>query len=148
MRIHSWRLPLLAAFVVLLMISGIGAQAADRPPASEQTNVQTVIKRQLSAFLRDDAGAAFAFASPMIQELFRNPATFLAMVRTGYPQVYRHRRADFGELTLVNGKLVQLVIFTGTDGHKALAVYTMVKDKTGAWRINGCRLLQKGELGA
>jgi translation initiation factor IF-3 len=34
------------------------------------------------------------------------------------------------------------------DGHKVLAVYSMVKDNTGAWRINGCRLLQKGELGA
>ena len=148
MGIQIRRLPVLAAFCAVLMISAIGARAADTPSPADGADVRAVIKHQLGAFSRDDAGAAFSLASPMIQRLFGSPANFMAMVRAGYPQVYRHRRAEFGELTRLDGELVQLVVFTGRDGHKALAVYTMVKDPTGAWRINGCRLLQKSGLAA
>jgi hypothetical protein len=102
----------------------------------------------LNAFSRDDAAEAFSIASPMIQKYFGNPANFMAMVRKAYPQVYRHRRMEFAELATVNGEWAQIVIFAGTDGHKALAVYTMIRDAAGVWRINGCRLLQKGEEAA
>jgi len=145
--IQFWRPPFLAAFCAVLMLAPQLA-AADGPPPAERTAIQDVIKRQLGAFARDDAGAAFAIASPMIQRMFGNPANFLAMVKSGYPRLYRHRWAEFGELAVMTGELVQSVKFTGADGHQALALYAMIKDGTGAWRINGCRLLQKEELAA
>ncbi len=142
------RMPLIAAFVSLLIMASGDARAADLPPPSEHDGIQSVIRSQLDAFRRDDAGAAFSIASPSIQRIFGNPANFLAMVQTGYPQVYRHRRAEFGELSVVRGELVQPVVFTGMDGHKALALYSIIKDSSGTWRISGCRLVQKGEAGA
>ncbi|MDA1097783.1 MAG: DUF4864 domain-containing protein [Proteobacteria bacterium] len=148
MEIHFGRLPLWAAFCGVLMLSAMGARASDLPSTLAQGAIKTVIIRQLGAFSRHDAGAAYSLASPMIQQLFKSPENFIAMVRSGYPQVYRHRRAEFGDLILLGGELAQPVIFTGTDGHRVLAVYAMVKDAAGAWRINGCRLLQKGALAA
>ena len=140
------RLPLIAALCGLLtLVPGLVSATDD---GQTRGQIRAVIEKQLEAFSRDDGGAAYAVASPMIQRLFGNPANFMAMVRAGYPQVYRHRRAEFGALRELNGELVQLVTFTGLDGHKVLAIYSMVKDNTGSWRINGCRLLQKGELGA
>ncbi len=147
MGLQNWRPPFLAALCTVLLLAA-NVAAADGPSPSEHTDIQAAIKQQLSAFSRDDAGGAFSIASPMIQRMFGSPANFMAMVRSGYPQVYRHRRAAFGELSQLNGELVQIVEFTGTDGHKALALYSMIKDAAGTWRINGCRLLQKGERGA
>jgi hypothetical protein len=150
-RIQFRRPPFLAAqYLVLCMVMmfAANAAAAEGPSPADHTDIQAVIKRQLSAFSRDDAGAAFAIASPVIQRMFGNPANFLAMVKSGYPPLYRHRRAEFGELAVMNGELVQSVLVTGADGHQALALYAMIKDGTRAWRINGCRLLQKEELAA
>ena len=144
---YSRRLPLIAALCGLMTLAPAFVSATE-DLAAEHGRIRAVIERQLEAFSRDDERAAYAVASPLIQRLIGNPANFMAMVRASYPQVYRHRRAEFGALSEMNGELVQLVTFTGLDGHKVLAVYSMVKDNTGAWRINGCRLLQKGELDA
>ena len=144
---YSRRLPLIAALCGLMTLAPAFVSATE-VSAAEHGRIRAVIERQLEAFSRDDERAAYAVASPLIQGLFGNPANFMAMVRAGYPQVYRHRRAVIGALSEMNGELVQLVAFTGLDGHKILAVYSMVKDNTGAWRINGCRLLQKDERGA
>jgi hypothetical protein len=147
------RLPFTAIlFIVLLCLLLIpgsrGVLVAKELSSPDQAEIQTVIERQLGAFARDDAGTAFSIASPMIQRLFGTAANFMAMVRAAYPQVYRHHRAEFGEMATVKGEWLQFVRFTGTDGHKALALYTMTKDAKGSWRIIGCRLLQRGEAGA
>lgn len=136
------RLPFIAAICGLMtLVPGLVS-------AAEQGQIRAVIERQLDAFARDDGGTAYGAASPMIQRLFGDPDNFLAMVRAAYPQVYRHRRVEFGDLSQVNGEWVQLVVFTGLDGHKVLAIYSLLKDNRGRWRINGCRLLQQGEVGA
>ena len=44
---------------------------------------QTVIRFQEEAFARDDAEAAYNFAAPSIQSVFRTPETFMHMVRSG-----------------------------------------------------------------
>ena len=121
---YSRRLPLIAALCGLMTLAPAFVSATE-VSAAEHGRIRAVIERQLEAFSRDDERAAYAVASPLIQ-----------------------RRAVIGALSEMNGELVQLVAFTGLDGHKVLAVYSMVKDNTGAWRINGCRLLQKDELGA
>lgn len=66
-------------------------------PANAQTDrldgaaFAEVITRQITAFARDDAAAAFAFASPDIRRQFANPERFMAMVRTSFRPVYRPR---------------------------------------------------------
>ena len=148
MDVPVFRLPLMVAVCCFMVATTTTDVLADRAAPSEQTEIRAVIQQQLNAFSRDDANAAYAIASPMIQQMFGTAANFMAMVRQGYGQIYRHRRMEFGKLAQVNGEWVQLVVFTGSHGHKALAVYTMFKDAAGGWRIHGCRLLQKDEEAA
>ncbi|MGH8719799.1 MAG: DUF4864 domain-containing protein, partial [Burkholderiales bacterium] len=41
-----------------------------------------VIEQQLQTFQRDDAEAAFSYASPNIRKLFQTSANFIAMVKS------------------------------------------------------------------
>jgi hypothetical protein len=49
--------------------------------------VRTVIRAQVDAFAADDAERAFSYASATIRTQFGDAATFMAMVRAGYPMV-------------------------------------------------------------
>ena len=143
MRFRFSQLPFVAAICGLLLVVPAGSSPAGQLSELEQVEIQSVIQRQLRAFLQDDSGLAFAIASATIQRMFGNPAIFMKMVQTGYPQVYRHRQVQFDELTEVEGKLVQLVWLTGMDGLRVLALYSMIKDTEGVWRINGCRIARR-----
>jgi Domain of unknown function (DUF4864) len=68
------------------------ASAEDMTAASSRA----LIERQLDAFERDDAAAAYALAAPTIKDMFSDADHFIAMVRDHYAPVYRHRSAEFG----------------------------------------------------
>lgn len=114
-------------------------------PESEQAAIQTVIEDQIAAFLRDDGDAAFAHASPTIQGMFGDAATFMAMVRDGYRPVYRPRSVIFEEVMRHRGHLIQPVRVVGPDGVPVIALYTMTKTSDGVWRIDGCVLVPLAE---
>jgi hypothetical protein len=129
---------------VLALVPGLilPNQAAATPVTEpEAAAIRRVIESQLRALSRDDADAAYAHASPMIQGFFPTPATFLEMVRTLYPPVHRPRRVEFGEVVEMAGRIVQRVELVGPDGAPVLALYTMVRDGPG-WRIDGCALTE------
>lgn len=114
--------------------------------AADQTAIRTVIERQLEAFRQDDADAAFAFASPMIQAKFGTPEVFLNMVKTSYQPVYRPRYVAFRDLYMVQGVPTQPVFLIGPDGVPVTAIYIMQKQPDGVWKIDGCHLkASKGE---
>ena len=113
---------------------------ADTPNAEPAAGIQAVILKQLNAFQRDDAHAAFALASPSIQQKFGSSAVFMEMVRTGYAPVYRPRTVEFGDLVESDGRYLQHVILEGHDGTIVMAVYPMVLDDAGQWRIAGCTI--------
>ena len=77
----------LAAAAALTVLPAHAQQARD--PAIEST-----IQNQFDAFLKDDVGTAFSFASPNIKGLFGTPENFGPMVRNGYPMVWRPVRRD------------------------------------------------------
>lgn len=134
-------------FLILLILVAVPAQAQPARPASEigatdRIDLQRVITDQIAAFRRDDAEAAFAFASPGIQRLFGTPETFIAMVRAGYQPVYRPRAFTFRELFLFDGRLIQEVALIGPDGRRATALYDMERQADGSWRIAGCQLVE------
>ena len=129
---------LLTLAPALALASPAMASPVSEPEAAA---IRRVIESQLRALGRDDAEAAFAHASPMIQELFATPANFLAMVRTLYPPVHRPRRVAFGPVVDMSGRIVQRVELVGPDGAPVLALYTMVRDGPG-WRIDGCALTE------
>ncbi len=132
--------------IAAMLTSAAGDVRAEEVPVSDKAAIRSVIGQQIEAFRRDDAPAAFAFASPSIQKMFGTPELFLDMVRRTYPPVYRPRSVEYGELTQDSGRIVQHVELTGQDGQPQLALYEMERDGD-AWRIAGCTLVRSVRVG-
>jgi hypothetical protein len=110
--------------------------------AADRSAIRGVISEQMAAFRRDDAATAYGFATPNIQNMFGSPERFMAMVRDGYQAVYRPSEVGFGELVRIDGRLTQLVQVVGPDGVARTALYFMVRQPDGVWRIDGCVLTE------
>ena len=82
-----------AAVAASLLLAPVGFAGAQGTLNSEDlTAIREMISDQLAAFVADDGERAFSHASPGIRGLFGNAAAFMAMVRGGYPSVYRAQR--------------------------------------------------------
>lgn len=127
------------SMTALVVLAALAAPAAAQ---DEQGPIRSVIESQLEAFLRDDRDGAWAYASPGIQGMFRDPDTFMSMVRQGYPPVYRPRAWSFGELVASAQGPEQVVRLVDAAGDTWIAVYTMERQPDGTWRIAGCRLVK------
>lgn len=130
----------LPVLLVLALGGPATAHADEALGEADRQAIRSVIEAQLAAFKADDGVTAFGFASPAIQEMFGDPASFLAMVRTGYMPVYRPREVRFQRLIMHQGEPVQLVLLVGPDLEVVTAYYAMQKQDDGSWRINGCFL--------
>jgi Domain of unknown function (DUF4864) len=134
---------LLTQVVVLLFLAaanGARADPAGSVTEADRSAIRGVIEAQIAAFRADDGATAFSFASPSIQRQFGDPATFLAMVRTGYLPVYRPREVRFDRLVVDQGAPVQTVLLVGPEFEVVTAYYVMEKEADGSWRIDGCVL--------
>lgn len=107
-------------------------------PAADAQAARTVVSAQLAAFASDDAKRAFSYAAPSIRAMFGTPERFLAMVRAGYPVVYRAASATFLVPLRVEADLVQGVHLTDPAGELWLATYRLERQPDGSWRIAGC----------
>ena len=127
----------------LLLMATVASPAV--APAAEPPNpaIEAVVTRQLDAFRRNDAVAAFAMASPTIQGLFGDAQTFISMVERGFRPIWRSSRHRFVSLEIADGRLIQRVLIDGADGMTVVARYEMI-EIGGQWRINSCTL-EKGE---
>jgi Domain of unknown function (DUF4864) len=125
--------------IALLFAIPIGSTALVRAGDDVATG-QSVIRSQEAAIGRDDAAAAYAFASPSIKSWFRTPDTFMFMVRNSYTPVYRHRSFEFGEGRIVEGKIYQEVHIIDADGEAWEALYTLESQSDGSVKISGCVL--------
>ncbi len=134
-------------FVFLSLIAATSVSAQPAITETDRAEFHRIIEAQIQAFRHDDGAAAFAFASPAIQGMFGTPDNFLAMVRAGYPAVYRPRDVRFAGVTENEGELVQLVQIVGPDGVNVVAAYQMIQLPDGTWRINGCTLLASPQRG-
>ncbi|MBC7414563.1 MAG: DUF4864 domain-containing protein [Herminiimonas sp.] len=138
-----------AAVVVFALQAGLPAFALSPPAraessidAAESKAIQATVQRQLDAFDRDDADAAFAQASSAARTRFGTPELFMAMVKERYQPVYRRRRAIFTDLQRVDGLIIQSVRVTDADDRVWVALYRMEREPDGQWRILGCQLLE------
>jgi hypothetical protein len=104
--------------------------------------IRTVIHRQIEAFRRDDARAAFALVSPGVQHTFGTPERFLEAVRMAYRAVYRPANLSFREPMVLDEDVVQQVQITDRSGGVWLAYFAMQRQKDGSWRTNVCHLVQ------
>jgi Domain of unknown function (DUF4864) len=137
-KLAAMALRLLALVVLLLGLAG--AAEAQSLSNDDRAAIRQVIQAQVDAFRRDDGGAAFSYASPMIQGLFGTPEVFMDMVRQGYQPVYRPRAFDFREIVTIHGQPAQTVDVIGPDGRPVTAIYPMRQLPDGTWRIDGCFL--------
>jgi len=138
---------MLRAILFLVVMAGpaMAQVPATNVGTADRGAIRGVIENQIAAFRRDDGPGAFAFASPTIKRMFGTPETFMEMVRTGYPQVYRPSSVSFGDLVRSEGTLLQLVDIVGPDGLPVVAVYEMQQQPDGSWQINGCHILRPPE---
>lgn len=130
--------------VVLSAGLWVGVSAAlatdEEPSESDWASIRAVISSQLDAFKRDDADAAFSFASPAIQKQFHSSGEFLQMVRTGYGAVYRPATVQFLEHFVLSGQPVQPLEIVTPDDLVVVAFYIMERQPDGGWKIAGCAI--------
>jgi hypothetical protein len=129
------------AAVVLCLVSSL----AGIPPARAEEpfdTVRSVIEQQITAFLNDDAKAAYGFASPSIRGKFASEQAFFDMVRRSYAPVYRPGNFAFGRTKATGDTVVQEVLISGPDGKDWTALYQVVKQPDGSYKINGVHMVR------
>ena len=117
------------------------------PAAAQEAPIQDTIRSQIDAFQADDFGRAFTFASPTIKGMFGTPENFGAMVKQGYPMVYRPAEVQMMDLREVAGNLWQRVLITDQAGAGWFLDYMMVETAEG-WQINAVQILPAPDVGA
>ena len=122
--------------------AGGGGKPLELAQAGEDdAGIRSVITAQLEALKRGDGEAAFAIASPAIQEIMQDVPAFMALVAKGYPQLLQSNRHRFLKLERVGGTLVERVMIESDKG-SVVARYEMI-EIDGHWRINGCTLEER-----
>lgn len=127
-----------------LLAAGPVAVVAQNSPSQA---IEKTISDQIAAFQADDFVTAFDYASPSIQGIFQTPDRFGAMVRNGYPMVWRPSDVRFGELREIGGALWQKVIVQDAQGATHVLDYRM-QQIDGVWRISGVQILPSPDVAA
>ncbi|WP_018239832.1 DUF4864 domain-containing protein [Ensifer sp. BR816] len=118
------------------------ALSAERALADPVDTARSVIRAQIQAFLDDDAETAYSFASPGIREKFPDRLVFFEMVKKSYQHLYRPGNFAFGRSKLVGKEVVQEVLIVGSDGKDWTAIYELVPQPDGSYKINGVLMVQ------
>jgi hypothetical protein len=117
------------------------------PVVAQEGPIQQTIQSQIDAFQADDFARAFTFASPNIKGLFGTPERFGAMVKNGYPMVYRPSGVQMLDLREIAGNLWQRVRVIDQTGAAYFLDYMMVETEEG-WQINAVQVLPAPDVGA
>ena len=130
------------AAAVCLISAGLWIAPARAADDGGHAAIRGVIERQIDAFRHDDAGAAFAFASPALRQQFGTQDRFLEMVRKLYQPVYRPRSFTYGETRDTPAGVDQVVRIQDQNGIDWDALYSFEREPDGTWAISGCRLVK------
>ena len=125
--------------LVLLIVCWIGFATPGRAE-DDVAAAQAVISSQVEAIGRDDAGAAYAFATPGIHDMIPDAETFLVIVREHYAPIYRHKCFRFGEASVSDDTIAQEVHIIDADGLPWEGLYTLDQQPDGGMKISGCVL--------
>ncbi len=117
------------------------AAALSLAPAAraQEGPIRAVIEAQIEAFEADDFDTAFTYASPTIQGMFGTAQNFGAMVKGGYPMVWRPDHLRFLALDKRGGLLFQDVMVRDDEGALHILEYQMQEGESG-WKINGVNI--------
>lgn len=109
-------------------------------PVAAQDAISDVITDQFRDFAADDFVGAYDHASPGIKGMFGSPDRFGAMVRQGYPMVWRYRSFRLTDRREEGGFIWQRVEVIDADGMAHALEYRMEQGPAG-WKIAGVMLL-------
>jgi hypothetical protein len=140
--------PIVAVPVLFVLVMLMLAAPAHAQSQTDRQAIQGVIAGQIDAFRHDDGPAAFAYASPDVRQKFQTAEHFLDIVRRGYQPVYRPRSVTYGSTSAEGEHVLQKVEVVGPDGQAYQALYYMLRDAGGVWRIDGCDLTESEAVGA
>lgn len=124
---------------VLMLVLGVSVFGSAEARAQKEP-ITAVIAAQIAAFQQDDFETAFSYASPGIRGIFGTVERFGAMVRGGYPMVWRPAEVRYGALREVAGDLWQRVEVIDQKGRLHFLDYQM-KETVEGWKINAVQLL-------
>lgn len=122
------------------------AAALALPALAQEGPIRETIQSQIDALMADDFARAFTFASPNIKGIFGTPENFGAMVKQGYPMVYRPAQVEMGDLREIAGNLWQRVRVVDQAGVAWYLDYMMIETAEG-WQINAVQLLPAPDVG-
>lgn len=127
-------------FPALLSIALLCSPAMAQDPVYGS---RRIIEQQIEAFLKDDAAAAYAFAAPGIQARYPDKDSFFAMVKKSYAPVYKPGNYAFGRSKTIGdgATILHEVLIEGRDGKDWKAVYQLLRQPDGSYRIGGVMML-------
>ena len=107
---------------------------------SAEAAVRAIVEAQVAALAAGDAEEAFSYATPDIQKRFGSAENFLAMVRLSYSALIK---AEVFEVEAVEAQGQHGAVrahVVGKDGKAFKAIYPLLRQPDGTWRIDGCYL--------
>ena len=130
-----------------IFVSFFALIASAQEVLAPNPEIEATITGQFDAFLAEDVGAAWQFASPNIQRIFRDAQNFGRIVEQGYPMVWAPAQVDFIDLQSFGGILVQRVQVIDQAGNAHYLGYQMIQTE-GGWKINGVQILPPPQVAA
>ena len=102
--------------------------------------VRAVVEAQVAALAAGDAEEAFSYATPDIQKRFGSAENFLAMVRLSYSPLIKAEVFEVEALEARGEHGAVRAHVVGKDGKAFKAIYPLLRQPDGTWRIDGCYL--------
>ena len=131
----------IVAFVLCAMLVAVtDVHAQQAVPPGDQSATRQVIDEQIAAFRSGAHDRAYSYAAPNIKQVFPTVERFIGMVQGGYMPLYSPDSYVFGRSTLIGEQVLQEVIVTDGSGQQWQAIYTLVKQPDGSWKISGVKL--------
>ncbi|WP_283194568.1 DUF4864 domain-containing protein [Rhizobium sp. AN80A] len=136
-----------AFFAVLIL--GLTAIVTLSPARAQDPldTTRSMIEAQIKAFLQDDSEKAYSYAAPGIKAAYPDKNLFFAMVKKSYEPVYHPGNYAFGRSRSIdNGAMIyHEVLISGRDGKDWTAIYQVIRQPDGGYKIGGVQILPDTE---
>jgi hypothetical protein len=130
--------------LIIAMFMWLPSMSTAETPQSDL--IQSVITKQLAAFLNDDAAAAWSHAHPSIKAQFNSAEDFMSMVSRGYKPMTNFTQLAFLSLKNIEDVWVQKVRLMDTNGDRFEILYLLMESEPSVFQISGVSLEQNSGI--
>jgi len=136
-----------AFFAVLILSLAVIVTLSPARAEDPLDTTRSMIEAQIRAFLQDDPEKAYSYAAPGIKAVYPDKNVFFAMVKKSYEPVYHPGNYAFGRSRSIdNGAMIyHEVLISGRDGKDWTAIYQVIRQPDGAYKIGGVQILPDTE---